>query len=96
MEELDATLSADEFAQWLAFDAIEPIGGPRGDLQAGIVASTIANVNRARGSKAFSPFDFMPLRERDDVGAVRRAVAAKARAFFDNYSSRWRAKHGGA
>lgn len=32
----------------------------RGDFHAGVVASTIANVNRARGQKAFKPSDFMP------------------------------------
>ena len=38
---------------------LDPWGGERGDLQAGIIASTIAQVNAAKG-KRFKPADFMP------------------------------------
>ena len=48
-----------EFAEWRAFFELEPWGEERADLRAGIIASTIANVNRSKG-KAFSPGDFMP------------------------------------
>lgn len=44
----------------MAFYALEPFGPERQDLQAGIVASTIANVNRTRGQDPYSPLDFMP------------------------------------
>jgi len=49
-----------EFAEWRAFYELEPWGDDRADLRAGIVASTIANVNRGKGQKAFNPGDFMP------------------------------------
>tara|TARA_Y100001951_G_scaffold104083_1_gene114647 strand:+ start:8821 stop:9027 length:207 start_codon:yes stop_codon:yes gene_type:complete len=40
---------------------LEPFGDERGDVQAGVIASTIANVNRnQKKSKAFSIGDFMP------------------------------------
>jgi len=32
----------------------------RGDFHAGVVAATIANVNRGKDQKAFTPLDFMP------------------------------------
>ncbi len=47
---------------WLLYSEIEPWGEERGDLRAGIVASTIANVHRDRKKqgRAFKPSDFMP------------------------------------
>lgn len=40
--------------------AAAPWGEMRADLQAGIVAATVANVNRKADSRAFAPSDFMP------------------------------------
>jgi len=37
-----------------------PIGPARGDAQAAIVASTVANANRGKKSRRFSPADFIP------------------------------------
>ena len=48
-----------EYAEWQAYYRIEPFGPHREDLQAGVVASVVANVNRRRGSKPFSPSDFV-------------------------------------
>lgn len=53
-------MSWSEFCEWIVFDQLEPIGDRRADLQAAIVASTIANVNRPRGHRAHSPIEFMP------------------------------------
>ena len=49
-----------EFLEWQAYALLEPFGEERGDLRAGIVASTIANVNRGRSTKPYRPRDFMP------------------------------------
>ena len=49
-----------EFNAWRAYHSIFPIGDARGDLHAGIVASTLANVNRGKGTKAYFPSDVMP------------------------------------
>jgi len=46
--------------EWIAFHSLEPWGEERADLRAAIVASTIANVNRAKGQPAFKVADFMP------------------------------------
>ena len=54
-----ARCNARQFAEWQAEYELSPWGDERADLRAGIIASTIANVNRGKG-KAFSPGDFMP------------------------------------
>jgi hypothetical protein len=44
----------------MAFEQIEgPVFGPRrDDLRAGVIAATIANVNRGKRDRAMSPEDF--------------------------------------
>ena len=44
----------------MAYDSLEPFGEERADLRMGVIASTIANVNRGKNTKAFSAQDFMP------------------------------------
>lgn len=63
VDRLLAELSTHEFDEWLAFYSIEPWGEARADVRAGIVASTIANVNRnpKYRRKPYSPQDFMPV-----------------------------------
>jgi hypothetical protein len=56
-------MSSREFAYWLAYDSIEPIGDRRGDIQAGVVASTISNLIRgafSRDAEMLGPLDFVP------------------------------------
>lgn len=54
-------MSWEQFREWMYYAEVEPFGEERGDLQAGIVASVIANVNRdPKKGKPFSPGDFMP------------------------------------
>lgn len=60
VEELLGVMSSRELSEWMAFDQVEPIGGRRGDLQAGVVAATVANVNRAKGQRAYAVTDFVP------------------------------------
>ncbi len=55
-----AEMTSQQFAEWMAYSRLEPWGEERGDLRMGIVASTIANVNRPKGKKPFKPQDFMP------------------------------------
>ena len=56
------SVSSRELATLLAYHKLSPVDDSRGDLQAGIVASVIANVNRdqKRRPTPFSPVDFMP------------------------------------
>ena len=60
--ELLARISSRELTEWMVYAQVEPFGEERGDLRAGIVASTIANVNRdaKKRRKPFEPEEFMP------------------------------------
>lgn len=58
--ELYARLTSTEITTWLAYYMLDPMGGEREDLRSGIVAATIANVNRGKDSRPFEPSDFMP------------------------------------
>ena len=61
LDELGRTCSAEEFGLWAALYEVEPWGPLRDDLAAGVIASTIANVNRGKDSPVFKPADFMPI-----------------------------------
>jgi len=54
-------LSSADFAEWMAYDQIEPFGESRADLRAGIIAATTANVWRGDDVEPFEPSDFMPV-----------------------------------
>ena len=49
-----------EFQLWKAYAMIEPFGNIRGDIQAAIIAQTVANVHRGRGQRSYKIQDFMP------------------------------------
>ena len=53
-------MSSREFAEWLAFAGLEPLGDARGDLQAAIIAATVANMLRGKDSKAVGIEDMLP------------------------------------
>jgi len=53
-------MGMDEFIDWQAYCLLEPFGGDIGFLQSGIIASTIANVNRGKNKAPYKASDFMP------------------------------------
>ena len=55
-----AEIDAAEFAEWVAFASLEPFGVEVLYHIGGIIASTIANAHRGKGSRSFKPADFMP------------------------------------
>ena len=68
--ELGERMSAQEFDLWRALHRQAPLGPERGDLQAGIVASTVANFagRQMKDGKSAKPSDFMPAaQEKADV-----------------------------
>lgn len=73
-------ISSVQFAEWMAYSRLEPWGEERDDLRMAIIASTIANVNRGKNSKAFSPQDFMPQFEPETEEQAAERLIAKARA----------------
>lgn len=71
-------MSGYEYGLWQAAYAAEPWGDWRTDFAGGIVASTIANVNRTRNSPAYAPADFMPRFDRaGEAPATPEQLAAK-------------------
>lgn len=53
-------MSVDEFEDWVAYNSLNQIGELRGDLRAAIIAETIANCNRAKGTRPYRRDEFMP------------------------------------
>ncbi len=83
--ELKRTISSREFTQWLAFYRLDPFGGYRQDVHAGIIASTIANVNRSRKTKAFKVEDFVvgwnePPKPKQSVQSMKANLMAAFKA----------------
>lgn len=52
-------LDSREITEWMAYERVEPFGVVRENLHAGIVAATVANVNRGKHQKPFQPGDFV-------------------------------------
>lgn len=49
--------SSKELSEWIAYNNIDPFGNMRGDIQAGIISSTMANLWADEKTK---PDDFIP------------------------------------
>lgn len=60
--ELLSRISSRELTEWMALDAIEPVGDRRLDVLAAIQMALIANINRDRKKRKnpYSAADFMP------------------------------------
>jgi len=81
VRELLSRVDSRELAEWVAYNSIDPIGNFRSDLQSGIIASTIANVNRGKHTSPFSPQDFMPVLDKPTkVNSVDEMKATMMRA----------------
>lgn len=77
-------MSSHEFAEWIAYNRLEPFGHERHDLGHAIVASTIANVNRDSKQKAdpFEPSDFLPVFEEQDPVEQTEILRNKLKGAF--------------
>lgn len=53
-------MTSAEYAEWLAYDRLEPMTEERADWRAGMIAATLANVYREKGAEPLKPDDFMP------------------------------------
>lgn len=84
--DLQARMPYREFLDWAALWSIEPWGETRGDMQAALIATLLANANRDRKQrrKPFRPEDFMPDFWCRTRSAAHRStgLAAKALAIF--------------
>ena len=66
-------ISSREFIEWLAYDSIDPGEPVRSDMNAAMISSIIANVNRdpKKRARPYEPKDFMW----DFEGRTRKAPA---------------------
>jgi hypothetical protein len=76
--ELLSRTTSRELSEWMVYYELEPFGEERADLRSGIVASTIANVNRdpKKQKKPYSPQDFLPKFEGGE--GVKAALSPEA------------------
>lgn len=51
-------LESEDITWWRAYAELEPFGGARDDMRSGVIAATLANVNRRKGSAPFRWDDF--------------------------------------
>jgi len=59
--ELLARIDSRELTAWAAYERVTgPLGPERADIQAAIIASTIANANQGKRGRRFKPEDFLP------------------------------------
>jgi Protein of unknown function (DUF4035) len=59
VRDIETSMSVREFTEWQAFARLSPLGGARGDIQAAVIASTVANVHRGK-REPFRVGDFIP------------------------------------
>ncbi len=59
-DELLDRMTAEEFYQWYMLEQLEPFGEYGAWLRTGVIASTLANINRGKDTSPFAPLDFMP------------------------------------
>jgi len=74
VSELLKRISSREITEWMAFGQLEPFGAEAGYLGHAITASTVANVNRAKGKKAYEVADFMPTLGRKEPQSVAEMI----------------------
>ena len=69
VRELLNRIDSKELTEWAVFFNLEPWGAEVEDWRSGLIASTIANVNRdpKKQRKPFTPGDFMPKRDKEET-----------------------------
>lgn len=63
--ELLDRISSRELTEWMAFYGVEPFGSRAEYYGHAIVAKTVADVNRKKGTKAYDIEDFIPKFEQE-------------------------------
>lgn len=58
--ELLARISSKELTEWMAFYTLEPFGVETEFLGHAITSAVVANANKPKGKKSYTPEDFMP------------------------------------
>jgi len=95
VRELLERIDSRELTEWAVYFGLEPWGTEVEDWRAGLVAATIANVNRdpKQRRKPFEPADFMPRREQ--TAAEEQSVEEQAR-ILETWARTLAAREGGS
>jgi hypothetical protein len=80
-----ASIDGEELTDWLAYYQVEPWDETRADLRNALLMALVANINRRKGARAFSPTEFMLDFDREEsreAGTMdSEAIEAVFRAF---------------
>lgn len=61
VRELLERIDSRELSEWAAYEQVEgPLGGPREDVLAAIIASTVHNTAQSKKGKRVTPKDYLP------------------------------------
>lgn len=77
-------ISSREFAEWMAYNRIEPFGYERTDLGHAITAATVANSVKGKKGRTAKITDFLPrfsIKPAMGEGALKATVAALKKAW---------------
>lgn len=96
VRELLARIDSRELSEWVAYEQITgPLGPERSDIHAGIIAATIANSNRGKGSKKAKPADFIPKWDKPKQDTAQQLTAIQQiNAAFGGTRSKRRKRNG--
>ena len=94
VRELLNRIDSRELSEWQAFFRLEPMPEQRADNRSGVIASVIANTNRAKNAKPFEPKDFIPDYEKTPEKTDQKAVKTKVKNVFQTLMTRQKKKHG--
>ncbi len=89
--EIESTVSARDLDEMRDYFAVEPWGAWRDNVHAGLIASTICNVNRGKDTEPFTYEDFMLLDPVEAEKKLAKQRREKARKLFNTLKSS--AKH---
>ena len=89
--EAQRSIDSREFAEWLAYDRISPIGPERADWRAAMLAATLANVWRGKGAP-LAIADFLPVFDKIPRRRDPREMEAEMMAWARRHNEvvRWR------
>ncbi|MFO7905798.1 MAG: hypothetical protein R6U98_24280 [Pirellulaceae bacterium] len=79
-DQLLASMTSRQFAEWQAYATLEPWGEDRADLRAGIISSTVANFagKSMKEGSSLAPVDFMPYAEKPKREKARSSDVLRA------------------
>lgn len=84
--ELEVRMGASELLEWMQYFSSEPFGTYRDNIHAGLIAATLANIHRKKGTRPLTFSDFML----QDPSESRRRSTREALTWFKSVAK----KHG--